>query len=312
MPRSDWRLVTVAGIVLAALLALVIGATLHQFHKNRADADKAAAGYRYYTHVQPDCTALATLEAQVDCFTTQEAAAQQEHYNQGDLSAQKDMATWTFGLFWIAVLGFVPGVIGIAFLYANLIGLERQSDATRLIGQEQTKAYLAPATARLKWEKGDQPWLDVTYRNGGQTPAVNLREVICFHLDPRPADFAKVEGVPRPLVAGNDAEEYGGYVDRLKLIESVDEDDRGLTFVWVYIFYNDVFGRHYRSGTQFAGRNIEPGCDEELFVYIQNSEPMFEELPLSATMRGASTYFSLLHVPVDRPPFWARRRGKKG
>lgn len=272
------RLILSAALILG-LSAAVIVATSSQFEKNRTEAKQAASAYSYYADVNPDCRFFADQEVRAECVAKQEAAAYQEQYNQADLQAQKDMATWAFGLFWVGILGFVTSAGSIVFLYMNLIALEKQTDETRRIGQDQTKAYLAPVSCVLKWTGVAQPWLEIAYKNGGQTPAVKLREVVCFVRDEKPPSWNGDEGIPRPLISGGKRRTYSGKVSQLRFNESRDPKIHDLRYVWVYIFYQDVFGRLYRSGVRFHGHGLEPGVSDALSIDVNDDEILFEEAP---------------------------------
>ena len=122
---------------------------------------------------------------------------------------------------------YVLAALGVAYW----TGLHTRNSVveTRRIGEEQTKAYLAPTDFALGWESGEQPFFTVTYKNAGQTPAVNVRELFCFVADARPPTWTDGEkdGITRQIIAGGETVPCSITPDRLRFLDSFVTDDRG-------------------------------------------------------------------------------------
>jgi len=280
-------LVGIAGLGLLGLLGWVVSATLSVKRINDQETQQATRRYEHYARDYLNCLSVTTEATLADCVRKKDEAAKDHEYDAGDLGAQQDMSTWTYGLFWLGVLGFIPGGIGLLLLVENVLVVKDQMREAERVSRNQSKAYLAASSCRLTWEKDGHPKLHITYKNGGVTPAVRVREVISFKRDTRPPAWTADEGIPRGIITGASTEPVERFIEAFKILESFDPVEREVLVLWIYVFYEDVYGVLYRSGTAFvvADADVQAETDVDLVVFHQQDEPLFQEAPAEEQAR---------------------------
>jgi hypothetical protein len=157
----------------------------------------------------------------------------------------------------MAEMAFVIVALGVAYWAAR--ATQESVIETRRIGEEQTKAYLATTSCQLRWDKGAHPDITITHRNGGQTPATDIWEVVSFMQDERPDWWDKDPGTPRPMMTGGEQQRWRVSIEAPRLNESAAPDAPELKFVYITLFYQDVFMRRFKSTVRFSGLIPESG-----------------------------------------------------
>lgn len=96
------------------------------------------------------------------------------------LKAEQDMAEWTYSLLWIGIIGLATSVVGIWFVFGNLLEMRRQTANQQSVGENQVRAFVhAPSAILFVSAAGkglfgfaNRPHLvSVEIRNSGHTPA---------------------------------------------------------------------------------------------------------------------------------------------
>lgn len=196
-----------------------------------------------------------------DCDIGTEKPEQPDYTAQQDLLAQQEMAVRTNGLFWIGILGLIASVIGVGFVYANLV-------ATRSIGENQNKAYVFATGARIHVGSGKGVFgallghtILVNIKNSGLTPATELDGFARLEVKGSKSD------IPLTLDVGDFANvitpgEDGAlrFTIPIGAMEPADLDEKGVpnpedftAVTWKgTIYYTDVFGSRYRTDFHFT------------------------------------------------------------
>lgn len=272
--------VTLIAVALLGMLTLVVSSTLSVGRINDRETEQANTAAEKYTREYLNCNSATTEIALQECLKKKAEAAKSDNYQRGNLGAQQDMSTWTYGLFWLGVIGFIPGAFGLILLVENILVAKEQMRESERVSREQSKAYLAASACKLTWEEGTHPKLLITYQNGGQTPAVRIREVISFHRDDRPPEWT-AEGIPRGMIAGISTAPAERFIEAPNIRSSYEPTEPEVLIVWVFVFYEDVHGTLYRSGTAFVvpSDDVVAGTEVDLIVYHQQDVPVFQEAP---------------------------------
>lgn len=223
------------------------------------------------------------------------------------------------GQLWLTVLEIVlliitvvGGIVSLLFSRAALIDKEKErADQERQFGsqldtayrgmaelrriaEQQTRAYVLPVHASFQWPKDGDPEFSITYRNAGQTPAINVSECILFDSDtlPPPYDHSRVFA-EKPIVGGDTLS--ATTVIPLTLRPSLKKSRKiGKLLaeggdVWVYVYYQDVFGSTFRTGAQVTSKLPfkEGMSDEDMAIHFAGEAcGFFEEIKLDAYGRA--------------------------
>lgn len=190
MPSRYRRIVAAVVVTVAAIgpPALIAGVAFLEHEERGQQRTKAGATYSDYTDAQEYCAHDGVLPGpqMTTCAIERAHARYGYEHDQTDLRAQQEVAVWTGGLFWLAFLGYLTGVLGLALLYANLQQVNKANRLQRLA----TDAAVRAASSDRAWilrdmiEYGDA--LDITFddskiergffcsigwRNCGRSPA---------------------------------------------------------------------------------------------------------------------------------------------
>ena len=257
------------------IVLLISGALWHvaSYNQDQARQRKEAASYEVaHPNDVNKCAAENTTVAQFTCLSKTIAVNQEQERGRADLHAQQDMATWALSLLWVSAVGVLISGAGVWLVYSNLVALESQTNTSKDLSHKSTKAYLSVDKCIVIWPtKGERTKVVFTYKNSGQTPALNLRLVVhnsqnlhkharAIDWDMTPARITSFGAVP-----GNETKDF--------FITLWEADECELTDSWKYgmtigpsisgtVFYEDIYGVLHRSTFGFLKECTFEGPDD--------------------------------------------------
>jgi hypothetical protein len=174
-----------------------------------------------------------------------------------DLHAQQSMAEFAYGVLLFSAFGFVVSIVGAAALFLTLRQNRHMIEATREIGQNETRAYVLvnQAGAVTNLTEG-MHGIILNVRNVGATPATDI--VVTARLSPASYSTERVEPLKLmdfrfPLVT--DAHSVRLFVEKSELQPWLDKVQKGapegrLGSIRLSgeVQYTDVFGARRFTG----------------------------------------------------------------
>ena len=272
-----------ASALFAAVLvtAIALGLTVLAQVDRDNRGDEARAHRTEYAEISGQCGdkwSVSTFE----CLIERAKANHEQKHIEADLEAQQDMASYTRGLLYVSIAAAAAGVGGFILLYANLVALERQTVATREIGEKQNRAYLVVKEARIgKYpEETGTPVILLEIKNVGATSALDIKSEVVVR-DASTTDGSKVnipfedywlsfslEGTLPPGETATFPESTAFY--ELKIIERFDEANgdidsfsvdgrlywRDVFDNWCFMTYSISFRKGTAEGRVWTGNRI--------------------------------------------------------
>lgn len=215
----------------------------------------------------------------MECLVDEAAASHEQKHTEADLRAQQSVAASTTGLFWIGIISFITGGIGLALLYENLrmvqaqIAIDRQAatdEAERLHAQldkmdqandivrknawDQARAYVSVGSYVAVRDGANCFSFEMV--NRGQTPARGIKVYFEIETPPNPdlptlteiitptdglvhSTFDLGKDQPHLITAPNDASGSR----RVRMSRPMPRSEP--TKFMLNVRYGDVFGRFY-------------------------------------------------------------------
>ncbi|MGP1274200.1 MAG: hypothetical protein ACQRW7_02130 [Caulobacterales bacterium] len=176
MSRGYW----IAGI---ALVALVLGlsfwgatSSLNYIRQNQESQNAAADEYARYASAKEICGTIIPLAARPSCLAERIDTNHQQQHAEADIQAQLDMASWTYAILWVGIVGIVVSVVGIALIFETLRETRTLTIETRRIGEAQVRAYISSDGFAVKLLAGEAGEIQAVkfiprIKNTGQSPA---------------------------------------------------------------------------------------------------------------------------------------------
>jgi hypothetical protein len=298
MSEYDRRIVVAFGAIGALLTIFAFWHVVTYNYKQGKQREEADSYLIYSDEDYAKCAAEGANFDRLACLAQTVTANQEQQRGRADLHAQQDMATWAVALLWVSGISVLVSVAGIILIYATLHETREMTLATREIGKNQTKAYVAARSARIEFFGDEIATVEVEIENTGQTPC---GELICS-FEFRFCAFGNVKGekVYRPFFdasgavslnhirAGQSKAISHVVPEKVALMVADDPKRSGEDELFVLrgsIFYHDVFGDMYRSDYCFFTTRPVSVKQRDLHEHIGDL-PIYE------------------HIPKDQKPSW--------
>jgi hypothetical protein len=198
--------------------------------------------------------ALDSIAASLKAANNPEDAAAKSQRERDDLKAQKDMATWAQGMFWVAFADTIVTIVGVFLIWRTLkatwaakgeaqraaSAAESTVDQMRKASRRELRAYVfiddpKPDPMTLPWG------LEFYVKNFGQTPAYSIK--IKYSQGRIPKEDAGSFVPPAPQ------REWAGKVDLgpnhdfpVRLSTDVGGVEAAPLFIWGEVTFTDAFG----------------------------------------------------------------------
>lgn len=284
--RLGWIVAGIAVTALAAAFIWTISAyqaqsTLDARYRAQDRAERASES------IERNCGS-AEPGAVVECVAKEIEAAREDQRAEYDLSAQNRMAEWAFWM--MVVTAITAGLTAVAlwFIRGTLdatreaveearngtSAARRAVTETTRIGEAQVRSYLSVVGVNFSTTADDvsmvrRPKIEVVLNNSGATPAVNVEYFCgceCLSISQSrefrcPEFVSHTERLPTVPANGTDHRRVTsfGFIPCIrtyrKLRDAFTMDteigDLPVIVLWVSVFYDDVFGKTYRSDGSF-------------------------------------------------------------
>lgn len=181
-----------------------------------------------------------------------------------NLSAQQDIAEWTYSMFWVGVLGLLASIVGIGFVYGNLREMRAQTLATREVGEKQTRAYVFASSASIEVPDPSlsrlarpPPFIYVEVENTGSTPATLLEGKATLKIE---TGTAKDRAISAEMEQDSTIDALvSGYPQRMRFILPSE--------------HFDVAKKPY-AGNALAGSSLNPSPSDYAKLAAQAGNPL--------------------------------------
>jgi hypothetical protein len=179
---------------------------------------------------------------------------------------------------------------------------------SRRVAEQQTRAYVLPVAATFSWPENEMPEFVITYRNAGQTPAINVSECILFSSDERPPLYDHHRAfAEKPIIGGdtlNAATTIPPTMHAKLSSRAIGKTIKDGGDIWAYVFYKDVFGNTFATGARLSSRQpfVMGGRDEDMSVNFEDEASFFfEEIKFDRHGRALPYSFNYQPEPQLEP-----------
>lgn len=181
MAGGEWRpVLRIFGIGLAALaLSLLVLFAGYWIGKSSGFYDAQANGYSYQDREATsrrvgNCFGKAQSRTVTARCAEEAIKAGHEHSrSEHDLTAQREMADWTWWLLIVAFIQTPITAVGIVLLLRNIQQADDALVETRRIGEAQTRAYLSISGCQVMF-RVEKMSIRPMLQNSGQSPALDV------------------------------------------------------------------------------------------------------------------------------------------
>ena len=288
MPRGGWRLYAAVGAAIGLVISIWI---VVDYRKGQASERQEATSYNQEDaeSSREECVGI-TGTRQLICLIQATKTTQQEKRSEYDLQAQQDMSAWALGLLIAGVWGLAMSGVGLWALFRTLRETRNMTIATQTVGERSTKAYLSVEKCAVIWPQDREPHQAVfTFKNSGQTPALNIRVAVHeIGKHERSTQWHLANRHPFGAVPGNDSINFAFTMSsdatNYMLVSWEDGASIGPAIIGT-VFYEDIYGRLYRSNFYFllkctAGGGGDPRRDiQSHFPPFGTADLLYEEAP---------------------------------
>ncbi|WP_417495534.1 hypothetical protein [Maricaulis sp.] len=283
-------------LIAFAIIVLLIGVTatwagtasIDYFSQKQREEHQATDQYAHYSRAEEICRVIDTATARLTCLAERIDAEQERQATIADLSAQSDMAKWTFAMLWVGMVGLIVSVVGIFVIYETLresrkaavYAFQALEQARRQAGiaekqfLREQKPYLrvrvpyAEIKIDLDKARGDEnpSWpfdANIVVRNVGRVPALIVAESISVgyehDINERERDLRFLEAeLELPPQAGSERSFSSPYcVHGWRQYERLAQGER--LILWGHFIYEDIAGERWRQSFAFACKYNLPG-----------------------------------------------------